>query len=70
MHSAIDLQDKYGNTPLWRATFESKGREDLIRPLLQAGANPYVKNHSGISPYDLALAIANYDVKSFFIDFI
>ncbi len=66
---AIDLQDEYGNTPLWRATFDSKGEGDLIKLLLQAGANPHVKNHSDISPYDLALTIANYDVKPFFVGF-
>ncbi len=69
VHPVIDLQDKYGNTPLWRATFDSKGVGDLIKLLLQAGANPHIKNHSGISPYNLALTIANYDVKPFFADF-
>ncbi|GAB3745317.1 ankyrin repeat domain-containing protein [Spirosoma pomorum] len=69
VHPAVDLQDEYGNTPLWRATFDSRGVGDLIKLLLQAGANPYLKNHLGISPYDLALTIANYDVKPFFADF-
>ena len=69
VHPDIDLQDQYGNTPLWRATFDSKGEGDLIELLLRAGANPHVKNHSGISPYDLALTIANYDVKPFFAGF-
>ncbi len=69
VHPAVDIQDKYGNTPLWRATFDSRGIGDSIKLLLKAGANPHLKNYSGISPYDLALTIANYDVKPFFTDF-
>lgn len=26
----VDLQDQYGNTPLWRATFDSKGKETRL----------------------------------------
>lgn len=62
----IEIQDLYGNTPLWRATFNSNGRGDAIKSLLRAGANPYLKNYAGISSYDLATTIANYDIKPFF----
>lgn len=65
-HPPVDLQDQYGNTPLWRATFDSKGIGDSIRLLLEAGADPHLKNYSGVSPYDLAQTIANYDLKPFF----
>ena len=69
VHPTVDLQDQYGNTPLWRATFDSKGVGDSIMLLLKAGANPHLKNHSGISPYDLALTISNYSLEPFFIGF-
>lgn len=64
--ASIDLQDKYGNTPLWRATFESRGRGDMIRLLLARGADAERENYSGISPKALAHTIANFDVKQFF----
>jgi ankyrin repeat protein len=61
----VDVRDKYGNTSLWRAVFNSRGRGEMIRLLLKHGASPSVKNLSGRSPMDLAQTIANYDVKQF-----
>src|SRR5689334_19281312 len=37
--SNINAQDDFGNTPLWRATFNSRGRGDVIRFLLAHGAD-------------------------------
>lgn len=62
----IEVKDDYGNTPLWRATFESKGDGEIIKILLDHGANPNNKNDSEISPKELAENIANYNVKQFF----
>ncbi len=62
----LDLQDVYGNSPLWRAAFESKGRGEIIAILLSKGANPHLKNYYGNSAYDLAHIISNYNVKQFF----
>ena len=62
----IEFKDDYGNTALWRAVFASKGRAEMIRLLISKGANPEVKNNSGVSPLKLAETIANYDVKQFF----
>ncbi|WP_158010123.1 ankyrin repeat domain-containing protein [Hymenobacter glacialis] len=64
--ATVDTQDSYGNTPLWRATFESRGRGEMIKFLLANGANATLKNHSGSSPLELANTIANFDVKQFF----
>ncbi len=61
----IHAKDSNGNNVLWRAVFTSKGRGDIIKILLQAGADPLMKNNSGISPLQLANTIANYDVKIF-----
>jgi ankyrin repeat protein len=63
----IDNPDNYGNTPLWRAVYESKGRSEIIELLLSKGANPDLKNYYDISPIDLAKSISNYDVKKYFI---
>ena len=65
---AIDVQDSYGNSPLWRAVFCSQGRGELIAMLRRAGADPHLKNKSGVSPIELAHRIANYDVRQFFND--
>ena len=62
----VDFQDSYGNTPLGRAVFESRGSKDVIDILLQAGANPDVTNKSGVSPRMLAATISNFDLTGIF----
>ncbi|NKI91866.1 ankyrin repeat protein [Hymenobacter sp. 1B] len=64
--ATVDVADAYGNTPLWRATFESRGRGEMLRLLLAHGANPDQPNASGVSPRQLPQTIANFDVKQFF----
>lgn len=59
----VDAVDSNGNTPLSDAVFESKGRGDMIKLLLEAGADQNRKNNHGVSPATLAATIANYDVK-------
>ncbi|MHA4895358.1 ankyrin repeat domain-containing protein [Pedobacter sp. PWIIR3] len=68
VHAGADLEvkDEYGNTPLWRATFSSDGRGEVIKLLLSKGANPNNQNNFGISPIKLAETIANYDVSQYF----
>ena len=58
----IELKDKFGNTPLWRATFCSKGKGDIIKILRENGANPLEKNKEGICPVELARGIGNYNI--------
>ena len=62
----VDVLDAHGNTPLFRAVFDSRGRGEMIRLLLQAGADRDRKNRHGTSPWDLAETISNYDVKQWF----
>ena len=62
----VDVEDIYGNTPLRRATFESKGRGELISLLLKAGADRNHRNKHGKTPMDLAKLIANYNIAQFF----
>jgi ankyrin repeat protein len=61
----VDAQDTWGNTPLWRAVFESRGRGDTIQALLAAGAKPDLPNQSGVTPRQLAERIGNFDVAQF-----
>jgi len=68
-HGAIvDLEDANGNTPLGVATFNYRGDGAVIIALRAAGADPYRRNKSGVSPLSLARKIANYDVAKFYDD--
>jgi uncharacterized protein len=51
---------------LFRSLFGSKGRGVVIKLLLQNGANKDKKNQHGVSPWDLAQKITNYDLKQHF----
>jgi ankyrin repeat protein len=62
----LEIKDKYGNTPLWRAVFSSQGNGDFITLLIEYGADINNVNNSGISPVKLANTIANYNIKQFF----
>lgn len=45
-----NLCDNQGNTPLWTATINSCGKYRGVISLLKAEANPFHKNHYGLSP--------------------
>ena len=66
--ASVDAKDNYGNTPLFRAVFNSKGRGDMIQLLLRFGADKNLKNNHGVSPLELAKTIANYSIVQFFDD--
>ena len=52
----IDVKDDYGNTPLSNAVYNSDvgNSENVIKLLLKKGADKYLKNNYGVSPYSLA----------------
>jgi ankyrin repeat protein len=60
------MQDMHGNTALWRAVYESRGRGEMIRILCAHGADKNLRNKNAVSPEELARTIANYDVMQFF----
>jgi len=64
----IDAQNSQGQSPLYTAVFNSRGRGDLIKLLRKRGANPEQRNLYGKTPIGLAKAIANYDLVAFFSD--
>lgn len=64
----VDPGNVFGNTPLWIAVFNSRGRGEMITLLRRNGADPLRPNDSGQTPVDLARLIANYDVAKFFDD--
>ena len=66
--AAVDVQDRAGRSPLYLASFNSKGRGELIGLLRDHGADPRLANSSGKSPLDVARLIGNYDVRQFYAD--
>lgn len=64
----FDSTNKFGNTPLSVAVFNSKGDGTFIALLRRAGADPRHGNNFGQTPVGLARLIANYDVRQFFAD--
>lgn len=62
--ATIDIKDKYGNTPLFKAVFNNK--KNMITLLLGAGANPKIKNKKGVSSISLSKTVANFNVADCF----
>lgn len=65
-----NIQDQHGNTPLYFAVFNYMkapvSYEYYIKELLNAAANPDLKNNYDVSPKSLANTITNSDVRKFF----
>ena len=56
----LDIEDKYGNEPLWYAVFFCRGiRYELVDLFLKNGANPNHKNKNNRTPLDFANCIEN-----------
>jgi ankyrin repeat protein len=49
-----NAKDDEGNTPLWRAVFFARGRDELVRLLRKHGARDDVANRAGETPRKLA----------------
>jgi ankyrin repeat protein len=64
----VDPVNTFGNTPLFVAVFNSRGRGDIIALLRERGADPFRVNNYGQAPVELARLIGNYDVAQFFAD--
>jgi uncharacterized protein len=57
-----------GVTRRYGEQFLLPGKGEMIRLLLDAGADRNLKNSSGVSPLELAATIGNYDVRQLFIE--
>lgn len=66
--ASVDPQDRHGNTPLWRAVFDSHGQTATVQALLQAGADPDIANNAGATPRDLASKIGTAEVAALFTE--
>lgn len=63
----VDPQDKWGNTPLNRAVFEHDSA-NLVRLLVDHGADPTIENHYGHSPLSEAKRYRQDDYVAVFED--
>lgn len=59
LERGINFEEKniYGNTPLWTAVFNSKGKYEMVDLLLSYNANPNSINLSGNTPLKFAMTI-------------
>jgi uncharacterized protein len=55
----INIQDRWGNTPLWYAIYNGKGNYELVELFVKYGADPEIKNKAGKSSVDFAKSINN-----------
>lgn len=61
----VNAKDIHGNTPLFKAVFNSQGHGELIELLITNGADKDLTNNYGVSPYQLAQNITNFNVIQF-----
>ena len=59
MNSNVDAKDNTGSTPLYWAAYY--GLKNIAKQLIDAGANPSIKNNDGKSSYDIALEKGHKD---------
>ena len=62
----IDPQQTHGNTPLHRATYAAREDGRGIQLLLKHGADRHKANNVGVTPFNLAQNVGNFDLLRFF----
>jgi ankyrin repeat protein len=67
-HAPVDQPNRFGNTALFTAVFNSRGRGGLIELLRRHDADPLKTNANGQTPLGLARKIADHDIAQFFAD--
>lgn len=60
----FEIADEHGNTPLWTAVFNARGKYDVVDVLLTKGARTIarLKNKHGRSPIDFAKQIGDTEL--------
>lgn len=64
--AAVDVRDKWGGTALGRAVYGKDGTVDLVRLLVEYGADPTIENNKGTSPLALAQRTRKADYLALF----
>jgi ankyrin repeat protein len=54
-----NIRDEDGNSVLWRAVASARGRDDIIRLLVENGARDDLPNLAGTTPRELALGLGS-----------
>ncbi len=55
----VNARDEDGNSVLWRAVASARGRDEIVRFLLENGARPDQANLAGVTPKELALRLGS-----------
>ena len=55
----VNARDEDGNSVLWRAVAGARGRNDIVRLLLEKGASAEQPNLAGVTPKELALRLGS-----------
>lgn len=55
----LDARDEDGNSVLWRAVASARGRDEIVRFLLEQGARDDLPNFEGVTPRDLAMRLGS-----------
>ena len=63
--ACIDAQSQYGFTPIYMAAQE--GKEEVVKFLLEAGADDSLPNDEGFCPLDVAMQQGHDDVVSLIV---
>jgi len=60
----LDIEDKYGNEPLWHAVFNARGKYDMVNLFMSGIPDVNHKNKNGKSPLDFARQIKDHHMVS------
>ena len=50
----VNARDEDGSSVLWRAVASARGRDEMVRFLLENGARADLANFAGVTPRELA----------------
>lgn len=65
----VDIQEKRGSTPLFRAVRDYQGDPAVIKLLLEHGADPWLANQNGVSPMQMAQKLQAQEIVDLFSKF-
>lgn len=60
--ASVDPVDTFDNTPLWVAVMNASSTLDVVRRLVESGADPSRKNKAGVAPIDIAKQSGRNDI--------
>lgn len=63
----VNALDMHGNSPLWKSMFSAGEGISVVDLLLEAGSDPFHKNNSGKSSFDLSRLMASEKIARAFL---